>query len=198
MGKKSFVSEDYDPIGNALAVDEAKVGGRSAQQPAAPLPIQAEPIAETAAPRPAPPRAVPVSVPKRRPAVNQPTRPVPRTSAETASNHHAQGDEVSKRIKVSRNSFLEFEASLTRIHQETRTQIPYSVATRLSWDLWTIAEAHILAEMKRHPVGSLPTTKDPIAYASYQERLLKIVAAAYRKLPRTLFQGPVDRGGEDD
>ncbi len=178
MGKKSFVATDYDPIGQALAVDEAKLAPK-----VAPIP-----------PRIASP---PVPKPKRQPEVGERVAPVqPKPPAKPVQSF--EDDEVSKRIKVSRASFLDFEAMLARIHSQTGTQIPYSVATRLSWDLMTRAEAALLEELRKRPVGPLPSTKDKIAYAAFQEKLLETAATAYRKIPRTSFRAiPVGASSDD-
>ena len=199
MGKKSFVTDDYDPIGQALAVDRAKA--------AAPTPAPASPTSPPAAPNVAEQGWVPPSreaVTPRPEPVAEPSvgergesdvlvpQQAPTLAVAPAQQRQAASalddDEVSKRIKVSRGAFLDFEGMLARIHNQTGTQIPYSIATRMSWDLMTRAEAALLEELRRHPIGPLPSTKDRLAYAAFQERLLKAAATAYRKLPRSAFQ----------
>lgn len=179
MGKKNFV-EDYDPLRSQLSRDLEKVAPPPTQR----QPVRAEP------PRPEPrsePRQPIVELPTERPAAGgggRTERAVRRVQAPAAD---AAGVEVSPRIKVSQAAFQDLEALLTNLHRATGSQIHYSIATRALWGLLVQAEAQIQDELGRAQLGRLPSTREKLAYAEYEERVKQAFAAAFRKLPRSLF-----------
>lgn len=175
MGKKNFVDENYDPLRAQLSRDETR-------QASPPPPAVVAPV-----PRPEAREPV-VELPARRPSIGgggelqkRERRPEP-VAADAASI------EVSPRIKVSQAAFQDFEAMLTNLHRATGSQVHYSIATRALWGLLVQAEAQVQEELRKAALGRLPSTREKLAYAEYEERVKQAFAAAFRKLPRSLFQ----------
>lgn len=163
MGRKNFVTEDYDPLRAHLTRDSERTAPASKQTaPAAPPPAR---------PSPAPP-VVRVVAPQRReePAVDAPAI------------------EVSPRVKVSQAAFQDLEATLSNLHRATGSQIHYSIATRALWGLLVQAETQVLEELRKASLGRLPSTREKVSYAEYEEHVKQAFARAFRKLPRSLFQ----------
>lgn len=137
--------------------------------------------------RPAQPAARPAMAsvpPKRR--LSEASRPVAREVSTPISDFDRT--EVSPRLKVTQAAFQDLEAALANFHRATGSQIHYSIATRALWGLLIQAEAQVQEELKKHPLGRLPSTRDKLAYAEYEERVKQAFAQAFRKLPRTIFQ----------
>ena len=56
-----------------------------------------------------------------------------------------------------------------------------SQLARAGWLLAMKAEPEICEELRRRPLPSIPSTKDVVAYAEYEERLLQVIHRATRK-----------------
>lgn len=221
MGKKDF-AEKFTPFEAQIERDREKIAAMKArgQETAAPLasPPAAAPKPAAApepaqrpnlpfededdanddayAPRPTPPQARPrETAPPPRIRLPEPPRP----PSQTLTQNTAALDrvEVSPRLKVSQAAFQDLETALKNFHRATGSQIHYSIATRALWGLLIQAEAQVLEEFRKHPLGRLPSTRDKLAYAEYEERVKQVFAQAFRKLPRTLFQSvPSQESGE--
>lgn len=157
---------------------------------------------EDAEPAPPPRRAVTAPVaPPTAPRPRQATTSSLRERAHPRDNPPAQEDddrtEASPRVKVSPAAFQDLQTTLSNFHRSTGSQVHYSIATRALWGLLIQAEAQIQEELKRRPLGRLPSTRDKLGYAAYEEHVKQIFAQAFRKLPRTLFQPiPENEAGE--
>ena len=128
--------------------------------------------------------------PAPRRAAAEPVRSAERAADREVPNTHGDFDrtEVSPRLKVTQAAFQDLETALANFHRSTGSQIHYSIATRALWGLLIQAEAQIQEELRKRPLGRLPSTRDKLAYAEYEERVKQAFAQAFRKLPRTLFQ----------
>lgn len=161
MGRKNFV-EDYDPLRAHLTRDSERAASPPKQAPVVPAPAR---------PAPTPPAARGVA-PQRR---EEPTADAPSV-------------EVSPRVKVSQAAFQDLEMMLSNLHRATGSQIHYSIATRALWGLLVQAEAQVLEELRKAGLGRLPSTREKLSYAEYEEHVKQAFARAFRKLPRSLFQ----------
>lgn len=198
MGKKNFV-ENYDPLRAHLTRDQARAtaAAAAAEAPAAlqvdepELPIRELPrrsaagggvVAERTVTKPAS-RVAPAATPRRTPA------PVPRDDASASV-------EVSPRVKVSQGAFQDLEAVLSNLHRATGSQVHYSIATRALWALLVAAEAQVLDELKKVNLGRLPSTRDKVVWAEYEDRVKQAFAQAFRKLPRSIFTSLVSQDAD--
>lgn len=180
MGRKSFINEESGPLQAQFDRDRE----RSKKREAAPLKVA--PVAE----------AAPVV---RKPPVERspaPVRPRPVAPAPKSAPRHDPVDQASPRVKVSREALQDLEDALEIFHRATGSKIHMGIATRALWALLVHAQGNILEELRRSPIGRLPSTRDPVAYAAYEDNLMKVLVAAVRKLPRSAFRTEVGEAGE--
>lgn len=190
MGKKNFV-ENYDPLKAHLTRDAERSSGpqptapsRSAAQPAkvAAVPVQED--EELPEPREE-------AAPRRKAGGGEASRLVQRKPQPKPEDLDAS-PEMSARIKVSSAAFQDLEALLSNVHRATGSKVHYSIATRALWGLLVQAEAQVVEEVRKASLGRLPSTRGRLEYAEYEERVKLAFANAFRKLPRTAFQAPVN------
>jgi hypothetical protein len=186
MGRKSFINEKSGPLQTQLARDEERrlrARNEAAAAPSAPPAIEGKPIAASVVPRPI--TSARIDAPRPEPAA-----PLPKQSFEDV--------EVAPRIKASQAAFNDLETTLRNLHDTSGSKVHYSIATRALWSLLVRAEAQILEEVRRHPLGKLPSTRERVKYADYEERVVNLIAAAFRKLPRSAFRMGQEPGGIEE
>lgn len=218
MGKKSFV-DGYDPFGTQIRRDEERLAARESG-PATPPPQGATAHAvdrdfpvelprQVAEAR----RTLTVEEDDEESALAPPARaahpqsrtttakvvPLPPSRARETSvaergsaprSASPDSGEQSPRLKISHAAFQDLETTLANIFRLTGSQIHYSIATRALWELLVGAEAQVQEELRKHPLGRLPTTRNKLGYAEYQDRIKRVFGLAFRKLPRSLFESP--------
>lgn len=185
MGRKNFV-ENYDPLRSHVSRDDEKraASATAAAQGPQTSPLAAEQRSLSGGGEEPLPRA-PVSVPR-------PSAPTPRRAPLPVQDLFASGGEVSPRIKVSGAAFQDLETMLSNLHRTTGSQVHYSIATRALWGLLVLAEAQVLEELKKMNLGRLPSTREKVAYAEYEERVKQAFAQAFRRLPKSIFKPLVE------
>lgn len=203
MGKKSLIEDSFDPLGQQLERDAERRRLREAAPALAPPPApRAAPVAPVAPTAPevrAPaPHLRPVEAP--RPAKPRVERPAPPKEQRRTFVASPIGEE-SPRIKVSPGAFQDLRDVLDTVRRETGSKVTYSVATRAAWALLVRAQSQFVEAVKQNPIGKLPSTRDGIASAEYEERVLVAFATAIRRMPLStlraaLLSGP--RESEQD
>lgn len=192
MGKKSFV-ENYDPLGSQLRRDAERV------REAVPAPLPEPKVVPQAVPP-----ARPVVVPKA-PVAPEPRRreePEPTVTGEVVPRERQKEklleDEFSARIKVPHSVLHELEKLLSTLYRKTGSRIHYSMVTRSLWGLVLQAGREVTEELARVGLGRLPSTKDVVAYAAYEEKIRVALGKAIRRMSAAAIRGEgVDEGEQD-
>lgn len=190
MGKKNF-TDGYDPFAAQITRDAERQAALTAPEKPPPqalqAPIPTPTLVRTATAAVAPP--APRIQPPRDPAPAAIPVPKPPPRVERAAPSLGEFEPLaSPRLKVSQAAFQDLENALANFHRATGSQIHYSVATRALWGLLIQAEAQIQEELRKNPLGRLPSTRDRLAYAEYEEKVRLAFGLAFRKLPRSIFQ----------
>lgn len=199
MGKKNFV-EDYDPLRAHLTRDKERASAAT---------LAAAPATRVHAPEPEPPLELPRREsgggggPERQPASALPARvgtvAQPKKATSPVAREEASAFvEVSPRVKCSQAAFQDLEDMLSNLHRATGSQVHYSIATRALWALLVTAEAQVLEELKKANLGRLPSTREKLAYAEYEDRVKQAFAQAFRKLPRSIFSSIMTQDREPE
>jgi len=195
MPRKKFEEaeeERYSPLNADLRRDAAAVG-RNPRPTPAPEPPAAASSAPSATAEP--PAAPPVSPREEkvlelpRPAPRKPAarpKPEPRaasqaTEKEAPARRGRTSDGPTKRVRINSEEDRAVARFLGRLYEDTGTKVYLSQLARAGWALALRAEDEIRDELAKHPLPSLPSTQDSVAYADYEERLLTLLHRAIRK-----------------
>jgi hypothetical protein len=160
MPKKKFEEMPYNPIAADLA-REVGASGRISQ--ATVLPIRSEPQPSVRS-NVAIQEEISDSKPVQSKKVGEPT--------------------VTKRFVVTRSEDDELTEFLLRLQRRAGTKVSLSVFARALMNMAMQAEEQIINEIGERFSKSLPSTHDSIAYADFEDRWMKCLASALRKLPR--------------
>lgn len=182
MGKKKFEDQIYNPLEQDLLRDAAKVGREAfappAQRPAAPREV-------------APPKVLDLpSQPAIRPELRERARSrseVPESERGVAPQRSSRF--IAKRFELTREEDVEFGAFLARVQKACGVRVPVSVLIRACCTLLQQGEAALVAELRRGPFRSIPSTGDDLGYAQFEERWVDLVRSAIKKTTREASQG---------
>lgn len=196
MGKKSLIEDSFDPLGQQLERDAERRRARDAQPAPAPAP-RSETVAPAAAAPAAPSARAPAPYLRQVEPPRPPKARVERPAAPREPRRTFEASpigEESPRIKVSPEALQDLRDVLDTVRRETGSKVTYSVATRAAWALLVRAQAQFVEAVKQNPIGKLPSTRDGIACAEYEERVLIAFATAIRRMPLSTLRAALLSG----
>jgi hypothetical protein len=91
---------------------------------------------------------------------------------------------ITKRFVVTRSEDDELTGFLHRLQKRAGTKAPLSVIARAAVNIAMYAEDQIIEEIGSGFSMELPSTHDSIAQADYEDRWMRILASAFRKMPK--------------
>ncbi len=114
-------------------------------------------------------------------------RPQPQPQAEQVKISKQPEPTITKRFVVTRDEDSELTEFFLRLQRKAGTKVSLSVVTRALLNIAMQAEEQITAEIGEGFTKALPSTHDSVAYADFEDRWMKCLASALRKMPRTKF-----------
>lgn len=91
---------------------------------------------------------------------------------------------ITKRFVVTRDEDTELTEFLLRLQKKAGTKISLSVFTRALLNIAMQGEEQILSEIGEGFSKALPSTHDSMAYADFEDRWMRCLGSALRKMPR--------------
>jgi hypothetical protein len=91
---------------------------------------------------------------------------------------------ITKRFVVSREEDTEMTEFLLRLQKKAGTKVSLSVFTRALLNIAMQAEEQIAVEIGEGFSKALPSTHDSMAYADFEDRWMRCLGSALRKMPR--------------
>ena len=89
-----------------------------------------------------------------------------------------------RRFRLALEEDAQLEDALANIRRRTRQKVTLSHAARVACELLVRFEDDIVAELERNPLPPIPSTQDTVAYAAYDEEILKRLRRVYKTARR--------------
>lgn len=189
MPRKKFEEERYSSVKAVMLRDAAAVGRTEPRgerrgpeappevapeaQEAAPEPVQ-KPEARVAAPVVEAPKVV------EKPAAAKVVAMPDRASPQSGSRGKLTEGKT-KRFRLAVEEQQQVDDCLASIQRRTRQTITLSHVARVACELLVRLEEEVVEELDRHPLPARPSTSDSVAYAMYEEEVLKRLRRVYKK-----------------
>lgn len=182
MPKKKFEDARYSSVKAVMMRDAAAVGrtaprgerlaAEAAVEAVAPVP-EVKPAPP--APRPAPRATPPVATRAAAELVQMPKQPAP------ASGRGKLTEGKMKRFRLTQEEDMQVEDALSSIRRRTRQTVNLSQVARVACELLVRLEDEIVEELERNPLPQIPSTQDTVAYAAYDEEVLRRLRRVYKR-----------------
>lgn len=182
MPKKKFEGEPYSAV-NTVLLRDAAARGRTVprgvrEETAAETEVELEPQREEQrAPAAATPKVV--EMPRVAPAPKRVVREEREEPTPSSSRKLSSGP--TKKVRISPDEEKAVRRFLSRVYEETDSRVHLSQLARAGWQLALRLEKELLEELGKHPLPALPSTRDPVGYAAYEEQLIRLIHRACKR-----------------